>query len=356
MHTKISRRTAILGLGSAAALAALKGCGGGGGGGSSSPSPGGGGGDGNTSSMAGSIWYSDIDGKKLVKVGNGGLGTPTPVADIRPGDGRVSTFYPRISRKSPRYLQLGSYGVVENTRMLMQVYDHANHQPYCFVDVAGWSSFAYVSPSGNYIGMRLSPELVNDNFDPDATSIAGLLIVDISNPNTPRVVRDEYLNDGSAMMQFAWLDGDRFLYLNKNRIIVTGSAATGSASDQIVGPLDTQGLVSREFDVHPDGAKMLVTLAAKDGESYDVYLYDTTGKPIDRMTSTVKGYSPVWSPDGNHFMFKWGSSIGTDFPRASTCTGFYASASARNLGYADATQYDIFKVSCLNELYWSSIA
>jgi Tol biopolymer transport system component len=309
--------------------------------------------------MSGSIWY-EKDGK-IVKVSNGGQATPAPVADVRLPDNRISSYFPRISRKSPRYLQLGNYVVTSSQEgSLLQVYDHASNQPYCFVNVSGFTSLAYVSPSGNYLGMRRSPEVQNDRFGSDANSIAGLTIVDISNPNDIRAVRTEYLRDGDAVVHFAWLEGDRFLYIDKRGTIVTGSAGTDSTSDRVVGPLDARGMVGREFDVHPDGATMLIRMLSADG-SYDIYLYGTNGQALARMTSTGQSYAPLWSPDGNHFMFKWGSSagcapVGGCAGGGTTCSGFYAPASARSLGYSDAAQFDVLKVNCLNELYWSSIA
>ncbi len=352
MSPRITRRNALIGFGALASAPLFKGCGGGG----SDTAVGsdvGGGNPSVPSSAPGSIWYADRNGK-LVKVSNGGLGTPEAVADIRAADGRVSTFYPRVSRKGPRYLQLGNYGTGSSVGTLLQVYDHADHKAYGFVDVTGYVSYAFVSPSGNYIGMRRSPEFLNDSFTADATSIAGLMIIDISNPNTPRVVRGDYLSGGAAMMQFVWLDGDRFLYVDKNRNIVTGAADSSASSDQSVGKLDTQSLVSREFDVHPDGKSMLVALFSADGQSSDVYLYDMTGQRVAQVTSTEKGYAPVWSPDGSQFMFKWGSSEGSQL--GASCTGFYASSSARGLAYANANQFDVLKVNCLRELFWSSIA
>jgi hypothetical protein len=104
---------------------------------------------------------------------------------------------------------------------------------------------------------------------------------------------------------------------------------------------------------------MLVTTTLQDG-SYDVYLHDaTTGKRLDRITTTGKGYDPLWSPDGRDLIFKWGGDASCApycNGGSATCTGFRAPASARNLTYEGTTQLDYAKVPCRAELYWSSIA
>jgi hypothetical protein len=60
---------------------------------------------------------------------------------------------------------------------------------YCYFDAVGYASDVLVSPSGNYIGLRRSPEFINSDFAPDASTIIGLTILDISSPNNIGVVR-----------------------------------------------------------------------------------------------------------------------------------------------------------------------
>ena len=114
----MTRRSAVVGLGTVATLTAFKGCGGGGG-------SDGGGSFGSGSALTGSIWY-ESDGK-VIKVPGGGTGTPAAVTNLRPPDGVVSSYFPRISRKSPRYLQQGLHGAGSSTGTTLWVCDHATN-------------------------------------------------------------------------------------------------------------------------------------------------------------------------------------------------------------------------------------
>jgi hypothetical protein len=358
MRPKITRRSALIGFGALASVPAVKGCGGGGDGSSSdnrvstnppsTPS---------ASALPGSIWYVDSINRRLLKVNNGGLGEPVAVRDSRGPDARVDSWSPRISRRSPRYILFGLYGATSDTRTVVQIYDHATNQPYCYVDAEGYSDSSLVSPSGNFVGMRRSPELVNDSMRPNATSIAGLTIVDISNPNDIRAVRSDYLSGRDAVAQFRWLDDDRFLYVTKDLRIVTGAADSPPSSDRVIGSLNLQGLGGGGgIDLHPDGTTMLLQLVTAGDENGDIYLYKVTGEPIDRVTSSGQGKDATWSPDGSSFMFKYGGQ-GCTFPiNCSACTSFYAPAAVRNLAYGDAKQFDQGKVPCTQTLYWSAIA
>ncbi len=65
------------------------------------------------------------------------------------------------------------------------------------------------------------------------------------------------------------------------------------------------------FDWSPDGTK-LVFIAALDGPSADVYLYDLDSRSITRVSSDPSAnYSPSWSPDGNHMIFLGAETFGT---------------------------------------------
>ncbi len=202
---------------------------------------------------------------------------------------------------------------------------------------------------------------INSDFSPNAGTIIGLTILDIADPNNIGVIRSDFLRGDDAVVWFAWIDGDRFVYVDKNRNIISGTAGGSPSSDRVIGRMDTPGLLSTGWDVHPDGNSMLVTAMSLDASAWDIYLHDTSGRQLNRVTTSGKAYAPEWSPDGRHFMFKWGNAEGCGAiggcagGPSSTCTGFYAPAGSQNLAYESAQQRDGLKVPCLSELYWSSI-
>ena len=286
-------------------------------------------------------------------------GTPAAVGKVLGASGGVSTWFLRISRKSNRYLQLGHTGATTNVTTALQCFDHASNSPYCYVDMAGFASDVRVSPSGNYISALRSPELLKTIDYAGPNSVVGLVIVDISDVNNIRAVREAYLSGPEAVLAFCWLDGDRFVYVSYDLTVVTGSASASPQQDRVIGRVDARGQGFGGFDVHPDGSTMLVKLNESDSSS-DIYLYSSTGDFLDRMTAVDQAYAPLWSPDGSHFMFKWGSSSGClpatcGGTSGSTCTGFYAASHSRNLEYSQATQFDGLKVPCRKETYWSAI-
>jgi hypothetical protein len=342
MPTGINRRSVAFGLGTVGALAAFKGCGGGG-----SSAGGDGGGSG---SLSGSIWYGGRDG--VLMVPGGGTGAQKLVVPYI-----QDTAKPQISRKSPRYLQLANS--IRGSGALLQVYDHGSNQPYCYINVPGYVVEAFVSPSGNFIAMTRSPDLVNvpsggDRFGIE--DIVGLNIADISDPNNPTLIRSELQRGPSTALRFAWLDGDQFLYMTNDLSMVLGSAAAGIQGDRKVGTLSAPGSVVNFFDVHPDGSTMLVTLTRQTDGSFDNYLYKMSGELIDKMTDTGKGTVPLWSPDGKYFMFAYGQ-VGTctgSCPVA-ICETHYAPSSGRNVTRSAAPQLDSAIVPCAIQRFWSSI-
>ncbi len=357
MTVSMTRRSLTIGLGTlAAAGPIITACGGGGDNNAveSDPSPGS---DGSESGLSGSFWYEDKG--DLIKVGSGGAGTPTAVATILGASGGVSTWFPRISRQSSRYLQLGHTGATTNVTTALQCFDHASHNPYCFVDMAGFASDVLVSPSGRFISALRSPELLKTIDYAGPNSEVGLVIVDIADVNNIRAVREAYLSGPEAVHSFCWLDGDRFVYVAYDHSIVTGLASAGPQQDRTMGRIDVRGQGFGGFDLHPDGSTMLVKLIQSDSSS-DIYLYSSTGEWLDRMTAVDQAYAPQWSPDGRHFAFKWGSSSGClpvtcSGSGGSTCTGFFSASTSRNLEYSQATQFDGLKVPCRKETYWSAI-
>jgi hypothetical protein len=341
---RINRRLALIGLGGLVTIPIIKGCGGGGGG----DSGGGSSGLGSSSSAAGSIWYKQD--RDLMMVPNGGTGTPTKVASILPDDGIVSSYFPSISRRSTRYAQVGFHGPDSNATMI-RIFDHATHQLYGFVDMWGLCS-PTMSPSGRYIGMDRSPNIV------DEKEFAGFAIVDIADINNVSSLRETMPGGDDYLLGFDWLDNDRFIYMNRNGNIFTGAAGTPSSSDQALGQLDQLGRRAGGFSVHPDGKTMLVTLSSPQSASQaDIYLYNVTGgPPIARMTSMDACHGPQWSPDGNYFMFTFGSPGQPCSGCASGCTQFLASLGGRELKFEDAQQFDALKVNCVASNTWSSVA
>jgi hypothetical protein len=352
----ITRRSALIGFGALASVPIVKGCGGSREGGSSDI--GGGGGAGAPSSIAGSIWYalesSFTSDRSLMKVPNGGAGTPTKVASILRGDGIVDTYYPFISRKSTRYIQSGLHGQ-DSSATMIRIFDHATHQPYGFVDMRGFCAPRFMSPSGRYIGMIRSPDVVNN------TRFSGFAIVDVNDINNVTSLRDEMPEGGEFVVGFDWLDDDRFIYINRDGVIFSGAAGTPGSADQRLGQLDLQGRRPGRFVVHPNGTTMLVVLGTQPSSSgrfdYDIYLYSVSGgTPIARMTSMDVCGEPAWSPDGSYFMFTFGfAGYSAPLGGQGGCSQFLASVSARELQFADGQRLDAAKVNCAQQNFWSSI-
>jgi hypothetical protein len=344
MRTSVNRRSVTLGLGAAGALIAFKGCGGG-----EPPS----GGNGGVSVLPGSIWHMALGGN-VVKIPRGGVGAPQTMGKAFDDQSFARL---QVSRKSPRYLQsLYRIGGADSSEsMLLQCYDHGSNQPYCYFTVPGHVSAAFVSPSGNFVSMKRGPSLVNST----AGDVVGLNIVDISDTNNIRMIRNGFQSGSSAVLQFSWLDDDQYIYMTSGGDIVTGSATAGARGDRKIGVLDNQGMHWGPVDVHPDGSSMLVTLTRVDNVNvHDIYLYKTSGEPIDRMTATGEGTAPRWSPDGRYFLFSHGyTGMGLcDGICVASCYSLFASADMRGVTTSTATRFDSNIVPCPTELFWSAIA
>jgi hypothetical protein len=341
MRKGLNRRSAMLGMGAAAALASFKGCGGGG-----SPAAG----VTESAGLPGSIWY--VSGDSVVKV-PGGVGQRQFVAKTITGN----TSRPQISRLSPRYLQT----VYSDDISLLQCYDHSSNQPYCFLRVPGFVGRALVSPSGNFIAMQRSPTLANAAIAGAAQGveyIIGLNIADISDPNAPKLIRGEFNSGLSSVFDFDWIgDIDRLMYVTLERGIFSASATAGTAGDERIGRLNDQGKLLSRLDVHPDGSLILVTLAEGD-RSGDIYLYKSSGELLDKVTDTGQGGDPIWSPDAKHFMFTYGYTGICDDPCSfATCETYFAPSDARNVTQSTARLLDRTIVPCVGiERFWSSIA
>ena len=348
----VTRRSAVVGLGSVAALTAFKGCGGGGGGSS-------GGGGGGPTGLPGSFWYEKADGNLYVVAG--GTATPVVVNKVL-GDPASSNERFSVSRNSPRYLSIGHSGIGPDVQAVINCYEQANNGAYCHVNLAGYASAATVSPSGKYIVALRSPELAYSTFNLGrSTAIIDLIIVDISNVSNIHDIRNTRTEGQSAIYGLQWLDSDdRFVYMtwgdgNFGDSMYAGSVAGGSQGDQFLGKIDKQGLRVGSFSVHPDGSSMLVDLFSDDYilGVWDVYLYKTNGQAVDRMTATGKGYSGIWSPDGNSFFFKYGTSNGCAGVGCSiTCSAHYAPSTMRSATLPMVQTLDNDKVPCLYGTSW----
>jgi hypothetical protein len=368
MVTSITRRSAVsilgagLGLGAIVGSSGLSACGGGGATDGAAPPSGGGNGGGGTSGLAGSFWYDQLD--KLY-VCAGGTQEPTPVNQYL-GQGEIASHF-AVERTGPRYLQRSHFSgaTASDWTAVLNVYEHASNQAYCFVNLAGYVAAAAVSPSGKYVAAFRSPQLSDSTFQEGSThTIVDLIIIDISDVNNIRDIRSTRTEGRSAVYGFQWLADDRFVYMtwgdgNFGDSMFSGSVATGTQGDRLLGPVDKQGLRVRSFSVHPDESSMLVSMFSDDGVAlgvWDVYLYQLNGQRIDRITAFDQGYSGAWSPDGRHIFFKAGSESRINCNPAlgcpETCSSHYVSSGARSIRLADAQTLELGKVPCYSNIMW----
>lgn len=267
------------------------------------------------------------------------------------GVGGIRAF--RVSANSTRYLQKSNYGSGSSSACMIFYFDAAMHTQQGFVDMNGYVGDARVSPSGNYIAMVRSPEYINTLNLATSENIAGLTVVDISDSRNPRAIRSAFDRDAAAVIQFAWHGDDQYVYMTLDGTLYAGTAAGGQASDRQIGRFSSSTLIKGEFSLHPSGTSFLIQ-AAKAPDNYDIYLCGIDGRIQRQMTAVGRGYDPLWSPDGSWFMFKVASDIGCSDPGCtSTCSAYYAPATASNLVEADAIGLDSLTVPCLGDHYWS---
>ena len=346
MSSKLTRRSAVLtGLAALVAPPMLSNCGGGGSGG---------GDQGGSPSASGSLWYEEAG--ELFVVPDSGAGTPRSVNKVAVQ--RDTLFDFQVSRQSPRYIQVGTVGAGSDVSAICYCHEHADNSTYCFINVVGYVSLARVSPTGNYVAMLRSPEVVNARYDTSPEIIVGLTIVDISNVNSIRDIRSAFRSGDDSIRSFSWLGGDEFVYITVGGSIVRGSAAGGATADRVLGVIDARGLEIGEADVSPDGARVLVRLFDGDGRTsgnWDIYLYETSGTFVGQVTDTGSSYAPLWSPDGTYLMFKDGSPLGCGVEQGpSCCSAHLAVASSRMLTLPSAQLLDSNKLPCIYETFWSS--
>jgi hypothetical protein len=360
MREGVTRRSAVSALGWSAGLGAIVGggllgvsCGGGGG---STNDPGGGNSGG---APAGSFWIQLPDGNLYVVAG----GTAEPVIVNRILEIDSSSFF-SVSRFGPRYLQVSHEGATSNIRAVINVYEHADHKPYCFVNLTGYVSRAAVSPSGRYVLAIRSPEFAFSTFILGSTSaITDLMIIDISDVNNILDSRNSRTTGQAAIYAWSWLADDRFVYLtwgdgNFGDSMYMGSAAGGAAADRLLGKVDKQGLRIQGLNIHPDESSMLLSMFDNDGRSlgvWDVYSYKLTGERIDRVTAVDQGYSGIYSPDGRHIFFKYGSVNSCSTTGCVTvCKPYYVASNLRSIGLPQAQLLDNNKLGCAWPTQWRS--
>lgn len=376
MRTLFTRRSAVLGLGAVASFGLMKGCGGGGGG--EEPQPpaaggsSGGGGSGSTT-LPGAFWYSRSG--ILYKV-VGGVADPVEVNRSPENSSGYWSF--AVARNGPRYLQVGNFGVGSPSNAVINCFDHATNQAYCYVNVPGYVAHAQMSPSGRYIGVLRSSELAYASYNASVPDycVVEFMIVDVSDVNNIRVVRSDLRKGAAAVYSFQWFGDDNFVYMTWGGAIngdamVSGTVAGGTQGDKRLGAIDKQGmkgvnsykhdrLAGTTFEVHPEGTSMLLSLFSDDGSlalgTWDVYLYDTSGRPIDRMTGTGVGYQPLWSPDGKYFFFQNGYRACGDPGCGPSCSVHYATADKRMATPETVNTLDRTKLNCDYGFYWSANA
>jgi hypothetical protein len=369
MSFVVTRRTAIArGLALASTSSLLVACGGGGDdtGGGDPGGGGGGGGSGGSGTLSGALWYHDSAEGNLYVVD---AGTAAPRVATKSADEANTLFEFQVSRKGPRYLNLGHVGSGSSASTRAYCLNHADHSSYCFINVVSYVSTALVSPSGNYVAMLRSPELFNALYGSDP--IVGITMVEIGDPSNIRDNRSDFASGNDAVLSFRWIDdssSDDFIYITVGGSIVRGSAAAGAAGDEVMGTIDKQGLVmtSNEFqdnsldvmDISPDGTQMVLTLI--NGELvpaadnwWDLFVYDMTGKQVGRLTETKSAYGPLWSPDGRDIFFKDGHpTVNNTFGK--TNSPHVAAASSRSLPLDSATSLDTAKVPTGWDVFWSA--
>lgn len=302
--------------------------------------------------LAGSFWYKKGDGRLYTVAG--GTGQPIAVNRIL-GNYPLSSSAFVVSRFGPRYLQLTQTAVIPS-RAVINVYDHTDHRPYCHINVEGFVVGAAVSPSGKYVMFRRSPDYPQSLFgEGPQIQIVDLVIIDISDVDNIRAVRNTRTQKGAAVYGVQWLAGDRFVYMTwGDRLygdsLYLGSVAGGSADDRLLGRIDKQGLRIARFNVHPDESSMLLSLFDRDGSTlgvWDVYAYTLKGQPIDRVTATGQGYGGIWSPDGNYIYFQYGNGNTCYGARCTaTCSAHVIASSQRSVSLAATRELDGAKVPC----------
>lgn len=219
-----------------------------------------------------------------------------------------------------------------------------------------------LGPSGKYVVAFRSPEFSYSVFNLGSVfTIKDLMIIDISDVNNIRDIRNTRTEGASAIYCFQWLADNRFVYMtwgngNFGDSMFSGSATAGSAGDQLLGRIDKQGSRISAFDVHPDETSMLVSMFSDDGKTlgvWDIYLYKLNGEPIDRVTAINEGYDGLWSTDASHVFFKRGSYAGCAGPGCvTTCSSHSAPSNLRSITLSMAQELDFDKVPCVRNIVW----
>lgn len=317
-------------------------------------------------------------------ISSAAIPSPAAVLDLNPGltghlwfhpeddptyfvaDARTGVKTPLVKRPSPNHYLVPArdgkrflFYTYDNTtgRTNIDVGDMETRQRKGSFSVPGWVSAFRFSPDGRYLAVLRSPSYV------EHTDKRGLFVVDLADAGNPRVARD-FLGKGDAfVLDFDWLPDGRYLYLRRDRRIVTGTPGPEEATAGMV-ELPHGMHPAASVALHPKGDCMALVFQWEDGPlaKTDIWVARIDGSRPERVSTTGMNRDPQWSPDGRYLamMFDTGSSC-----QAGGCFGvchrWYVPQDTRNVsdsGQPRLRIYDRSKLtpeglSCRRDVYWT---
>jgi dipeptidyl aminopeptidase/acylaminoacyl peptidase len=327
---KLQRMSAIAGLG--VAICALVGCGGGGGDPAvdTNPPPAGGGGGGTAVNpgLTGSFYFTAAGTDDMFRV-DAATGVRTPL--LR---GSTSRHFVYVSPDGSRYAEAINDSVVgqENSEyMVLSVYETATKKLLTKLQFDGFAASFKFSPDNRFLAAIRYPDLVTQG----TLAESGLAILDLADPANPKAVVDFSRTGSNVVFGYDWLPGNQFIYLRRDRTLVTGSALVQGGNEVVTGTLQvpTDLSVARPINASPDGTKLLLNYTWTEGDSRtDVWISAIDGTGSQRFSTGNYGQGASWSPDGKYIVLStdagWFAQGG-----ASTfyCKRWYAPSSARGV-------------------------
>jgi eukaryotic-like serine/threonine-protein kinase len=138
----------------------------------------------------------------------------------------------------------------------------------------------------------------------------GSLVAQVFDMKTLSLVGDvtqiaERVGIGPATYTQAWVSSSGTLVYRIPESPSGGTPAffdrTGRERGAVPGINDAPALYPR---LSPDGTRLAIFVAG------DLWVYDLSGHPPVRLTSSGQGYSPLWTPDGKRIVFEQSGSVG----------------------------------------------